>query len=133
MRIDETNAPIRSFCRTPDSARGHQTTSGHKTLIHAPPFLRRFSAFYSLLIIKDEICVHRADIEYGDIFYIIDPNKYHSTASNHQFTMVANDSPAGGTLRYNEKPVYTTSNGCPVADPGMPFCSNRTVARPDRP
>ena len=30
--------------------------------------------------------------------------------------MVANDQPAS-TLRYNEQPVYTTSNGCPVADP----------------
>ncbi|KAF6233721.1 hypothetical protein HO173_007933 [Letharia columbiana] len=30
--------------------------------------------------------------------------------------MVANDKPAG-TLRYEEKPVYTTSNGCPVNDP----------------
>ena len=27
--------------------------------------------------------------------------------------MFANDKPAG-TLRYEEKPVYTTSNGCPV-------------------
>ena len=27
--------------------------------------------------------------------------------------MVANDKPTG-TLRYEEKPVYTTSNGCPV-------------------
>lgn len=27
--------------------------------------------------------------------------------------MLANDDPAG-TLRYEEKPVYTTSNGCPV-------------------
>ena len=31
--------------------------------------------------------------------------------------MVANDSPVASTLRYNEKPVYTTSNGCPVQDP----------------
>lgn len=30
--------------------------------------------------------------------------------------MVADDKPAG-TLRYEEKPVYTTSNGCPVMDP----------------
>jgi catalase len=30
--------------------------------------------------------------------------------------MVANDQPAG-TLRYEEKPVYTTSNGCPINDP----------------
>lgn len=30
--------------------------------------------------------------------------------------MVADDKPAG-TLRYNEKPVYTASNGCPVMDP----------------
>ena len=30
--------------------------------------------------------------------------------------MVANDKPAG-TLRYEEKPVYTTSNGCPIMDP----------------
>lgn len=29
--------------------------------------------------------------------------------------MVANDNP--GTLRYEEKPVYTTSNGCPIMDP----------------
>ena len=29
--------------------------------------------------------------------------------------MVANDKP--GTFRYEEKPVYTTSNGCPVQDP----------------
>ena len=30
--------------------------------------------------------------------------------------MVANDKPTG-TLRYEEKPVYTTSNGCPIMDP----------------
>jgi len=30
--------------------------------------------------------------------------------------MVANDAPAS-TLKYSEKPVYTASNGCPVADP----------------
>ena len=30
--------------------------------------------------------------------------------------MVANDQPSG-TLRYGEKPVYTTSNGCPINDP----------------
>ncbi len=30
--------------------------------------------------------------------------------------MVANEQPAG-TLRYEEKPVYTTSNGCPINDP----------------
>ncbi|KAI9673390.1 MAG: peroxisomal catalase A [Caeruleum heppii] len=30
--------------------------------------------------------------------------------------MVADDKPAG-TYRYNEKPVYTASNGCPVMDP----------------
>ena len=30
--------------------------------------------------------------------------------------MVMNDQPAG-TLRYEEKPVYTTSNGCPINDP----------------
>ena len=29
--------------------------------------------------------------------------------------MVMNDNP--GTLRYEEKPVYTTSNGCPIMDP----------------
>ena len=29
--------------------------------------------------------------------------------------MVADDK--SGTFRYEEKPVYTTSNGCPVADP----------------
>jgi catalase len=30
--------------------------------------------------------------------------------------MVANDRPAS-TFRYNEKPVYTASNGCPVEHP----------------
>lgn len=29
--------------------------------------------------------------------------------------MVANDEP--GTFRYEDKPIYTTSNGCPVQDP----------------
>lgn len=33
--------------------------------------------------------------------------------------MVANDKPAG-TLRYEEMPVYTTSNGCPVNGPYFP-------------
>ena len=27
------------------------------------------------------------------------------------------DDKSTGTLRYEEKPVYTTSNGCPVYDP----------------
>ncbi|KAI9846759.1 MAG: peroxisomal catalase A [Sclerophora amabilis] len=31
--------------------------------------------------------------------------------------MVADDKPAANTLRYDEKPVYTSSNGCPVMDP----------------
>lgn len=30
--------------------------------------------------------------------------------------MVADDKPAS-TFQYSEKPVYTTSNGCPVEDP----------------
>lgn len=30
--------------------------------------------------------------------------------------MVADDKPAS-TFQYNEKPVYTTSNGCPVESP----------------
>ena len=30
--------------------------------------------------------------------------------------MVADDKPTG-TLRYEEKPIYTTSNGCPIMDP----------------
>jgi catalase len=30
--------------------------------------------------------------------------------------MVADDKPAS-TFKYNEKPVYTTSNGCPVQNP----------------
>jgi len=30
--------------------------------------------------------------------------------------MVANDKPSD-TFRYEEKPVYTTSNGCPIMDP----------------
>lgn len=37
----------------------------------------------------------------------------HTLSPYHIVTMVANDKPAG-TLRYEEKPVYTTSNGCPV-------------------
>lgn len=30
--------------------------------------------------------------------------------------MVADDKPTG-TFRYEEKPIYTTSNGCPIMDP----------------
>lgn len=30
--------------------------------------------------------------------------------------MVADDKPTG-TFRYEEKPMYTTSNGCPIMDP----------------
>ena len=48
--------------------------------------------------------------------YLITATLYLLLLSISCLNMVANDQPVG-TFRYEEKPTYTTSNGCPINDP----------------